>query len=523
LAVWGRWSGSSPLSVWAGFRPPGPRGCWRGCFSLCRFSWWWLRRPRWSSVLLLRGVWRCPVGLGAVPFLRSPLPALWWACGFLRLSWWVFLPALPASGPRFRSSLFFRSLCRRSAALLCRLGGRGRVRRPPGRWWALSLCRRRRPPRAVVRPVVGGRGRSGFCVGVGGRFLARARRVALARRFRALVVASAALFVAWRLGLGWCRWSLRSGGLRWLALLLSRSVRSLSRLFVPALSLLSLVGPLRAPVPRARACVVSVSAAPPPLLPLLCVGPRAWRVAWSSVVLARFGPSLCRLGASPPVGLSVCRSAVACVVCCARLFCCVVRRPRVCALSVAWSPGVGVSVSLVGFCGSRSLSSAFAPLVSRVVAGAVASGAGVCVGCARGGDRLVRCAAPGARVFRASAFAAPGAPVAAALVARSVACVRSVAAVPGGSFVGFVASACPPSVRPSASPSRCFCGSGSGSWASLALAAGLGLRVVVFLCGSSASLPAWWPGGAWAPGAGLWSGGWVWAPAAVPLPGLSCG
>ena len=35
LAVWGRWSGSSPLSVWAGFRPPGPWGCWRGRFFFC--------------------------------------------------------------------------------------------------------------------------------------------------------------------------------------------------------------------------------------------------------------------------------------------------------------------------------------------------------------------------------------------------------------------------------------------------------------------------------------------------------
>ena len=184
-------------------------------------------------------------------------------------------------------------------------------------------------------------------------------------------------------------------------------------------------------------------------------------------------------------------------------------------------------MALVGFCGSRSLSSSFAGLVGSVVRSVLAFGRSVAVGCAAGGDLLVRSAAPGARVFRVSSFAGGGGPPRAAFVRRSVALVRAVAASGAGAgFVGFVAVGCPRSVAPSASPSRCFCGGGSGSWASLALAAGLGVPVVVFRCGSVSvpgfpacplglSLPSWW-GGSWAPAAasGPWSGGFRWSPPA---------
>lgn len=182
----------------------------------------------------------------------------------------------------------------------------------------------------------------------------------------------------------------------------------------------------------------------------------------------------------------------------------------------------GPAAPLVGFTGSRRLSSAFAPLVGAVVASVVAGGHGVAVGCAAGADQLVRQAAPGALVFSASSFAAPGLPPRAALVARSAALVAAVAAsAPGAALVGFVASPCPAGLMPSPRAGACFAGRGSGSWASLALAAGLGVPVVVFCCGVPPVLPAW-PGGTWAPAApsGVWAAGWRWWPPqqlALPL------
>jgi hypothetical protein len=177
-----------------------------------------------------------------------------------------------------------------------------------------------------------------------------------------------------------------------------------------------------------------------------------------------------------------------------------------------WSGG---SV-MVGFTGSRSLPSQFAPLVGSVVA---AVSGPVAVGCAAGADALVRSAAGArAQVFHASAFAQPGAPRAAALVARSVALVRAVAASPSPALVGFVSSACPAGLSPSASPSACFSGSGSGTWATLALAAGLGLPVFASLCGVSASaLPSWWAG-SWQPvSSGPFAGAWQFVPAQLAL------
>ena len=155
---------------------------------------------------------------------------------------------------------------------------------------------------------------------------------------------------------------------------------------------------------------------------------------------------------------------------------------------------------VVGFCGSRSLSSSFAPLVARAVA--ASPGRFVAVGCASGADRFARSAAGArARVFRASSFVRPGVPFAGALAARSSAFVRAVAASPSPLLVAFVSAPCPAGLVPSPSPSRCFRGLGSGSWASLALAVGLGVPVVVFPCPlAGALLPGWW--GSWSPAAG---------------------
>jgi hypothetical protein len=172
-------------------------------------------------------------------------------------------------------------------------------------------------------------------------------------------------------------------------------------------------------------------------------------------------------------------------------------------------------VALVGFCGSRSLSSSWAPLVRRIVGGVLRSGRGVGVGCAAGADRLVRSAAGGRACVWSVASGAWGSGRG-AFAARSVALVRAVAASGAGAgFVGFVSSPCPAGLLPSPSSSACFSGLGSGSWASLALAAGLGLPVVVFWCGPAAPaavLPLAW--GVWSPVAsGPFAGGWLLSPA----------
>ena len=160
--------------------------------------------------------------------------------------------------------------------------------------------------------------------------------------------------------------------------------------------------------------------------------------------------------------------------------------------------------AVVGFSGSRRLPVAFRPLVAGVVASVLAGGRAVAVGCVGGADAFVRCAAPGAVVFAASAFGSGRA----AFAARSVALVRAVAAGgPGSGFVVFPCAPYPPGLSPSASPAACFCGLGSGSWASAAFAAGLGVPVVVFPCGVSV-LPPW---GAWVPAAasGVWARGFL--------------
>jgi len=145
----------------------------------------------------------------------------------------------------------------------------------------------------------------------------------------------------------------------------------------------------------------------------------------------------------------------------------------------------------VGFSGSRhGVGAGLVPLLSVLPA---ALGSRVLVGCARGVDAVVR-EHVSAEVFQAASRRQ------AALVARSVALVSALAAIPGAVLVVVPGRACPAGLVPSASSSVCFCGLGSGSWASAALAVGLGVSVLVWVeCGSW--LPSSWGfravGGGW--------------------------
>ncbi|MEG3440158.1 hypothetical protein V0288_23715 [Pannus brasiliensis CCIBt3594] len=158
------------------------------------------------------------------------------------------------------------------------------------------------------------------------------------------------------------------------------------------------------------------------------------------------------------------------------------------------------AASSVGFSGSRSPVAASLAAV-RSVAALVPASCPVSVGCAAGVDAAARSLFPSARVFQAASFGVGRG----SFAARSVACVRSLP--PGGLWLSFPASPCPPGLSPSSSSSRCFAGFGAGSWSSLALALGLGLSCVVFL-----------PPGVPSPGWGLVSvgGGW-WVSSPPPV------
>ncbi len=231
-------------------------------------------------------------------------------------------------------------------------------------------------------------------------------------------------------------------------------------------------------------------------------------------------------------------------------------------------------MSLIGFCGSRSLPASATPLVAGVVSSVLSSRRSVAVGCCVGADAcvlravLAAGAAPRLCVFAAfgpvspprgtaSRVEAPGAsrslswpsgvgaalragasvrwwsgggpavPLAGRLASRSAALVSAVASSgseAGAGLVGFVSSACPPAIIPSPSPARCFSGQGpgSGSWGSLALATGLKLPVVVFPFspsgyGRGPELPRFW-GGSWVPveRPSSWAGGFRFVPDPPP-------
>ena len=175
--------------------------------------------------------------------------------------------------------------------------------------------------------------------------------------------------------------------------------------------------------------------------------------------------------------------------------------------------------ALVGFCGSRSLPSAFSPLVSSCVSSIVASGRGVAVGCASGADAFVRGVCSSAVVFSVLSFGSGRA----AFARRSAAFVSAVVSSGAGcGLVGFVSSPCPAGLFPSAYASCCFAGFGSGSWASVAFAVGLGVPVVVFPCvpagvSPCSVLPLW--SGSWVcAGSGVWSSGFRFVSSSASLP-----
>jgi hypothetical protein len=158
------------------------------------------------------------------------------------------------------------------------------------------------------------------------------------------------------------------------------------------------------------------------------------------------------------------------------------------------SVAIVANFDCVGFSGSRQPSAASLAAFDRLAEN-VAPGAVVVTGCARGIDYAARQRFPAAQVFYASDFGSGRG----AFAARSVACVRSVAAAVG-LWVSFPAGPCPAGLLPSAKSSKAFCGKGSGTWASLAFAVGSGLPCLVFLPAGIAA-PAGWGlqplGGGW--------------------------
>lgn len=269
--------------------------------------------------------------------------------------------------------------------------------------------------------------------------------------------------------------------------------------------------------------------------PLRCLG---WLPLWWAGLFCRAAVRACvlRLGGCPVVWFCCCRRSVRCCCCSSGWGECVcppgggvlvgvcpglpglaaVRAlPRfggrgarcgrfsACVLRAGWG-----ALMVAGFCGSRSLSVSFRPVVAAVVS-AVAAGGPVAVGCAPGADALVRSLCPSAVVWSAASFGSgPG-----SFAARSSALVRSLAAVPGSSLVGFVSSACPAGVVPAASwrsgrPA-------SGSWSSLALAVGLGVGVGVVWCGAGSPVLPAWAGGVWVAGVAGGVAVWSWVPAAL--------
>lgn len=194
---------------------------------------------------------------------------------------------------------------------------------------------------------------------------------------------------------------------------------------------------------------------------------------------------------------------------------------------------------LVGFGGSRSLSSSFAPLVSSVVASVLASGRRLAVGCCRGADQLVLSSVPAASLPAVSVFSAFGPGGRGSLAAVSAVSVV-LAAVAGGASVSWWAggpASLPLRLRlPSRSQALVrslavprlpgsafvlFLGSGPcfGSLAAARLAVVFGLPVFAFSCGRSSPLPPLAGGGVWlAPsGSGPFGAAFLWSPPQLPL------
>lgn len=199
-------------------------------------------------------------------------------------------------------------------------------------------------------------------------------------------------------------------------------------------------------------------------------------------------------------------------------------------------------VGVVAFCGSRVVPGSAAPLVGAVVRSVLASGRGVAVGCASGGDALVvravlaagvspsrlrlfavggscgsgfwrgsalpavRAAASWGAVVRWWAGGGASVPLRSRLAARSRACFRAALGSPAPGVVAFVVGG--------------FSAS-AGSWSSVrfALRSCPSVPVVVFPVGCSVScFPRSFAGvgaGSWVPAAssGVWASGFRWVPA----------
>jgi len=146
------------------------------------------------------------------------------------------------------------------------------------------------------------------------------------------------------------------------------------------------------------------------------------------------------------------------------------------------------TASVVGFSGSRTPTASSLRAV-RWALGQLSPSSTVVAGCARGVDATVRAGLPASRlrIFEAASFGQGRG----AFAARSIACVRAVAAADTALWVAFPSGPCPGGLLPSSSPSACFSGFGSGTWASLAFAIGSGLRCLLFLP-PMMSAPAGW-------------------------------
>lgn len=129
----------------------------------------------------------------------------------------------------------------------------------------------------------------------------------------------------------------------------------------------------------------------------------------------------------------------------------------------------------------------------------------VFISSASGVSALARSLFPSAQVFSSGSSGVTGAVGAGLFAARGAALVRALRASPHPLWVCWPGQACPSIVRPSSSPSRCWCGGGSGSWAESAMSAGLGIPVLVILP-AGVLPPASW--GTWQP----WWGGWLLLP-----------
>jgi len=159
---------------------------------------------------------------------------------------------------------------------------------------------------------------------------------------------------------------------------------------------------------------------------------------------------------------------------------------------------------MVGFSGSRFISSEVKKQVSQLAISFSLQGHSIAVGCATGTDQAVRKAVPEAQVFQVQGHKPWQ------LAKRSQALVQAVAGSLGYRvLVGFPSQPCPAGLLPSASFNNCFSGHGSGTWGTLAYAKGLGVPVFIFWAGYGAfQLPQAW--GQWSckKGSGILSGAW---------------